>query len=784
MLLLAAAAAGVLVAGLAVPAIAGLGLTARQGVVTFENLPGDLKVPPLPQRSVIEAADGSFVTSFYSEDRVSVTSAQIPDVMRTSIVSIEDSRFYSHHGVDAKGILRALVKNQQSGRIEQGASTLTQQYVKNVLLQSANTQEQQQAAIAETPARKLQEARYAIALEQHLSKKEILTRYLNIALFGPGVYGVGTAATSYFGKSVKKLTLPEAAMLAGLAQNPNRYDPLQHPSVTKERRNTVLARMAQTGAITNKQAAAAEKAPLGLHPRKTSNGCLKARISAQFCSYVVQYLLNDSQFGATPAARQARLYKGGLTIRTSMDPRLEHESQLATGATFQPSSRYAGVQAVVEPGTGYIRALATSRPFTQDQNIYAAKRFQTGSTAKAFVLVAALQKGLPLDTTIYSPHDYTSSVFKNGSAPYSISNDSSGMHGDYNMETAFAASVNTYYVQLEERTGVAAAVKAAKEMGVTSSDVDNYAKGKYGSFTLGAAVISPLDMADAYATIAAKGVQCDPTPILSITDADGNKVDAGAKKCHQAIDPGVAAAAAEAMTWPVNPAGPVINGATATGAAVSGHTIAGKTGTTQDIKEAWFVGFSGQLSVASVVIDPKHQVTLPGGDASNQISVAAFQRFMSAALANKPNITFPTPPDKLLYGGEQPTPPPTQSVSVPLVDGQDRGSAISQVLGAGLGYQIQHVSASTSSGTVISTSPGAGSQVPAGSIIILVVSDGPGSTSGGGGSNGGGGNSGGGSGGGGDQTNPSPSPLPLPSPTPTCRLPLACHSPAPNIGAG
>lgn len=772
MLLLAAGAAGVLVAGLAVPAIAGLGLTARQGVVTFENLPADLKVPPLPQRSVIEADDGSFITSVYSENRVSVTSAQIPDVMRKSIVAIEDSRFYSHHGVDARGILRALAKNQQSGRIEQGASTLTQQYVKNVLLQSASTQAKQHAATADTTARKLQEARYAIALEQHLSKTEILTRYLNIALFGPGVYGVGTAATSYFGKSVKKLTLPEAATLAGLVQNPNRYAPLQHPSVTKERRNTVLARMAQTGAITKKQATAAEKAPLGLHPHKTSNGCLKARISAQFCSYVVQYLLNDPDFGATPAARQARLYKGGLTIRTSMDPKLEHESQLATGKTFQPNSTWAGVQAVVEPGTGYLRAIASSRPFTQDQNIYAARGFQTGSTAKAFVLVAALQKGLPLDTTINSPHDYTSPYFTNGGAPYSVSNDAAGMFGNYNMESGFAASVNTFFVQLEERAGVKNSVRAAEAMGARSSQFAGYLKGgphDNGAFALGVASITPIDMADAYATIAAKGVQCDPTPIVSITDADGNKINAGAKKCHRAIAPGVAAAAAEAMTWPVNPKGHVTNGATATGAAVSGHTIAGKTGTTQELHDAWFVGFSGQLAVASLVTDPKNQVALPNGDGSNQLSVAAFQQFMAAALANRPDITFPTPPDKLVYGGEQPAPPPADH-SVPSVVGQSVGSATSQIASAGLSYTIQHVTSSTPAGTVVSTSPGGGSAVYAGTVVTVVVSDG-----GGNGGNGGGGNGGGGNGGGG-RTSPSPSP--------TCHPARACHTQAPNIGGG
>lgn len=765
LLLLAALVAAILVAGLAVPAVAGAGLAVRQSVVTFENLPTELKTPPLPQRSTIVASDGSIMTSVYSENRVSVTTEQIPQVMRKAIVAIEDSRFYEHRGVDLPGIIRAFVKNQQAGRVTQGASTLTQQYVKNVLVQSATTKEQQQAAIADTKARKLREIRYAVALEQHLSKDEILTRYLNIALFGPGVYGVGTAASTYFGKPVSQLTLPEAATLAGLVQNPAKYDPVRHPATAKERRDTVLARMAQTGAVSQSDADAAMKTPLALHRKPVPNGCMAANPSwGQFCTYVLGYLLNDPAFGKTVDAREARLYKGGLTIRTTLNPKLQLYAQNAVNKTFSAKSKYLGAMAVVQPGTGYVTAVADTRPFAQDQNPYITNRsFQTGSTAKAFVLVAALQQGMPLTTKIYAPHDYTSPTFytykNNTRVHYAISNDSAGMHGTYDMRTGFAASVNTYFVQLEARVGVDKAVAAAEEMGVTrTAQLNAYAASpiNYGSFTLGSASISPLDMANAYATIAAKGVECTPTPILAVTDSTGHKVDVGAKSCHQAIDPGVAAAAAEAMSWTVRPKGYVINGNTGGRAAVTGHDIAGKTGTTQDIKEAWFVGFSSQWAAASVVLDPKHQVTLPGGDRSNQISTQAFHDFMTPALKGQPNIPFPTVDPKYLNGA-----PTTinQDYVVPSIVGQQRAAATAAVEAAGLSWQIVHVASAQPAGTVVSTSPAATTQLSHGDTVTIDVSDG----SGAGNPNPGGGQS------------SQPTAQPIPSRSPRCKFPFKCH---------
>src|SRR5581483_4336009 len=267
---LVSAVAGILVAGLLVPVVGGVGLLAKAGANTFENLPTDLKIPPLPQRSRVLAADGSLLATFYDEDRVAVPLAAIPVTMRKAIVAIEDNRFYTHHGVDLKGIIRAALHNTSTGSVTQGASTLTQQYVRLVLEESKN-KEEQRAAHAPTLARKLREAAYAIGLEKQLSKDQILDDYLNIAYFGDGAYGVEAAARHYFGIHVGRLSLAQAALLAGLVQNPSAYDPRLHPVAAKDRRDVVLDQMSRYGDITAEQAVAAKATPIVLHVRTAPN---------------------------------------------------------------------------------------------------------------------------------------------------------------------------------------------------------------------------------------------------------------------------------------------------------------------------------------------------------------------------------------------------------------------------------------------------------------------------------------------------------------------------------
>ena len=261
--LLASVLTGVAMAGVALPVVGGLGLTAKAGADEFLVLPAELKTTPLAQRSRILAADGSLLAVLYRENRVVAPLAEIPEQTRKAVIAVEDARFYAHNGIDYKGTLRAAVENSQAGGVTQGGSTLTQQYVKNALLQAASTKAGQQAATAATLDRKLKEARYALALERELSKDEILERYLNIAYFGNGVYGIGTAASYYYSKPAAELTLDQSALLAGIVQSPGRFDPVKAMSDPEQlarlvqRRDLVLGRMLSEAFITPAEHAAA-----------------------------------------------------------------------------------------------------------------------------------------------------------------------------------------------------------------------------------------------------------------------------------------------------------------------------------------------------------------------------------------------------------------------------------------------------------------------------------------------------------------------------------------------
>ncbi|MDP9239203.1 MAG: transglycosylase domain-containing protein [Actinomycetota bacterium] len=739
-LLLVAALLGIVSAFLIFPVFGGAGLAAKAAAATFDSLPTDLKTPPLPQRSTLQTYDGKYLASFYSENRITVTLREVPKVTQQAVIAIEDSRFYEHRGVDTRGILRALVRNQQAGGDVQGASTLTQQYVKRVLLEQAveaGDKAAAQAAVDKNKGRKLREIRYALALEDKLSKDEILERYLNIAYFGAGAYGIGAAAYVYFHKSVNQLTLAESALLAGLLQSPSHYDPFfGKGEAAIDRRNTVLLRMAQLKVVPEADAEKAAREGLTLKRSTVPNGCAKSAYGI-FCDYVRRFLLDDPAMGPTKEAREARLFKGGLIIKTTLDPRLQVLADAAARQTFKATDRYVGGLVVVQPGTGKVKAIGESRTFNLDQNPYMTHRqFQTGSTAKAFVAVAALQKGLPLTTVINAPHDYTSHILYNGSPgnPYSLSNDASGMHGDYDMRSGMAASVNTYFVQLAERAGIDNSVRAALAMGVSNPVVDQATGRKefdsyiadprgHGAFTLGAAGITPLDMANAYATLAAHGLHCTVSPIESVTDRSGKQIpNIGKPDCKRTIDAGVADAATEALSWVVHPKGHVTNGNTGGRANIGRQPVAGKTGTTQDIKEAWFVGYAPQLAVASVVFDPKHEHTLPNGDGSNRLSTTAFARFMKPALAGTNIIPFTPPSSKYLQ---------EKYTDVPDVTNMSYSEAKARLAAAGFEVRVARPAVDAFPvpyGYVASQSPSG--KAVAGSVITLYISNGqpPGTT--------------------------------------------------------
>ncbi|MEA2144547.1 MAG: hypothetical protein QOG59_134, partial [Solirubrobacteraceae bacterium] len=365
---------GLLLAGLAFPVVGALGLTAKSGADDFLALPDDLEAGPPAQRSKILASDGTLLATMYVQNRVNVALSSVPLVTRQAIIAIEDSRFYAHHGVDFKGIVRAAITNAGAGGVKQGASTLTQQYVKNALIDAAPDKAGQQAAKADSIDRKLREARYAIALERKLSKDQILERYLNIAYFGHGVYGIGTAANYYFAKGVNRLNLAQSALLAGMVQNPNTYDPSsKEPSIraaTKARRNVVLRRMEDLGFISDPLRIAAEGLGIFTAIRPVGSGCESPAVqSPYFCDYV-RHILEDTPAGAalglTRNARQRALFGGGLTIRTTLDPKVQLAAQTTVDEQVPRNdpSRAAAAINIVEPGTGNVRAMALDRTYS------------------------------------------------------------------------------------------------------------------------------------------------------------------------------------------------------------------------------------------------------------------------------------------------------------------------------------------------------------------------------------------------------------------------------------
>ena len=320
--------AGFLLAGLVLPAVGATGTLARAGLDFFDSLPSDLQTQPLSQQSTMIAYDGKkavTIAHFYEENRFVVPLQSIAPVMRDAIVAIEDSRFYEHGGIDPRGVLRAFVNNNSGGGT-QGASTLTQQYVKNVRLEEAVANGDvaaQDQVTARTYSRKIQEMKLAIALEKRLSKDEILDRYLNIALFGDSTYGIEAASRYFFNKHANQLTLPEAATLAGLVQSPTTYNPRNHPDRTKKRRDIVLERMFTLHYIDLPQFVAARSTPLGIHLTKSRNGCANAGVYAYFCDYVRQQIVKNKGFaalGKTEAERDKMLRRGGLTIVTTLNP--------------------------------------------------------------------------------------------------------------------------------------------------------------------------------------------------------------------------------------------------------------------------------------------------------------------------------------------------------------------------------------------------------------------------------------------------------------------------------
>ncbi len=692
---------GVIVAAVAYPLAAVTGLGTKAGADLINNLPDQLKIVPSAQTSYVYAADGTtLLTTFYEEHRKYTPMSEMSPYILQAIVASEDARFYQHHGVDARGVARAFVANQQNGEVAQGASTLTMQYVRAALRDSADTPAQVRAATAQTSGRKIREMRLAVELEKRMSKAEILERYLNAAYFGHRAYGIFAAAEVFFSKKPKDLTLPEASMLAGVVKAPSTYDPASSDrTAATDRRNYVIDRMVDLQYLSPDAGLAAKLQPVILHLTSPPNDCISVPRQYNdwgfFCDYLKNWWISQPAFGKNVAERENQLRRGGYRIVLSLDPQIQAVAQHAVIEGESTNSRYAQGLVAVEPRTGLVKAMAVNRVYSLDQTHNGLhsdpdKRskipgnypntvlpllgggdlpgYQAGSTFKMFTMVAALDAGMKLSKTFHAPFRYTSAYFTgpnelsacNG-GHWCPSNASGAMTGNQTMWSGFGKSVNTYFVQLEQAVSAERTVKMAERLGLTwRSDTDKMMASParingWGAFTLGVADTTPLEMANAYATIAGDGLYCEAMPVLSISNPDGTpatwtingaQVEIAKPRCHQAVTEDVARAAADAarcVTGYGAAAGGCGGWSTASGVfRAVGRPVAGKTGTTDDTRTAWFVGMTPELAAASFFADPDNPFHV-AGDGNAEKPVQAVSRTLKEGLAGRPARMFIPP---------------------------------------------------------------------------------------------------------------------------------------------
>jgi membrane peptidoglycan carboxypeptidase len=615
---------GAVLAGIALPAAGALGLAAKGTVQGFDEIPANLKTPPLSQRTTILDSKGGQIATVYSRDRTVVELKEISPYMQKAIVAIEDSRFYEHGAIDLKGVLRALNRNAQSGGVSQGASTLTQQYVKNVFVEEAGDDPDKVAqATQQTLGRKIQELKYAIQVEEELGKQKILENYLNITFFGQQAYGVEAAAKRYFSKPAKDLALEEAALLAGLVQSPSRYDPVNDTQEATKRRDTVLQRMADVQDITQAEADAAKKIPIKLKVSKPKNGCITAANGAGFfCDYVREVFLADPVFGKTKEDRAKVWNRGGLTIKTTLDPKAQKSAQKSIKEHVYQTDSVATAVTMVQPGTGKIMAMGQSRPYgfgkNETQINYSVNLgrggsnygFPVGSTFKPFVAAAALEQGKP-PTQIYpAPFKmpYPDTVATCSGRPWvntgneTLENEDESEVGPYALREAMEKSVNTYFVQMIGEVGMCPIVEMTNKLGVVQGSGKKLPENP-STLTLGSDGIAPLTMANAYATFANRGTYCTPTAIESIRTADRKNLKVPKTTCTKAMTERTADTINTLLTG-------VVDSGTGQQAGLQSRDNAGKTGTTDFRKNAWFVGYTTNLSGAVWVGDPTQKVRM------------------------------------------------------------------------------------------------------------------------------------------------------------------------------
>ena len=659
---------GVLSAGFAAPFVGATAALTKASAELFEELPSDFNVQQPSQISTLLAADGTEITKFYAENRIVVPLNSISVNMQNAIVAVEDQRFYQHQGVDPTGMVRALVSNNAGGS-RQGASTLTQQYVRNTLIETGLKNDDHKIirdATESTVARKLREMKFALSLEQKYSKQQILEGYLNIAAFSPSTYGVEASARHYFSKSAKDLTVAEAALMAGTTNAPSAYDPVTQPELAKNRRDWVLAKMLEEKFITKQQYDEAVNSEIKLNIQDSPAGCGAAGSYAYFCTYVVNEILGSENFGPNVAARRQLLTRGGLKITTT----LNLERQSAADSVIQARTPIGGSDGAnstivsIEPGTGRIQALAQNTNYEDSQLVFAADAkhggielpggnvgFQPGSTFKAIILAEWLKTGHTpyqmLNASApknYGPNTFTVSCDPERAAgPWPVNNVAGTNAGMMTVREATKQSINTGFTEMLRDLDVCEVTKLAASMGITKADGSQLDPDP--SIALGSTPVPPLSMANAYATFASGGKYCKPIAIDQILDASGTSMAVPSADCTQVMDQGAADETAKTLRATSEPGGTAKD-------AVFGRPIAGKTGTTDEAENTWFVGFTPQLSTAVWIGDATESGRSLVGRTiggvyfpkiyGSDLAVPMWRDYMSQAVANDPALPIPS----------------------------------------------------------------------------------------------------------------------------------------------
>ncbi|NUU30721.1 transglycosylase domain-containing protein [Arthrobacter sp. C9C5] len=693
---------GVLMAGLLVPAAAVSGNAASGSIKFFETLPAELKVDPPSQSTKILASDGSTIANLYLENRTRVSLDQMSPYIKDAVIAIEDSRFYEHGGVDTTGILRALVATARGNK--QGASTITQQYVNNVINSSLESEGKGDQVLLNGVNKgvgdKLREMKLAIALEKKFTKEQILEGYLNIVFFNRDAYGIEAAARLFFSTSAKNLTLPQAALLAGVVNSPSFYDPITNPDNAKVRRNLVLKAMLSQGKIKQAQYDAAVATPVKTKVTQPRQGCAYSPTSPYFCDYVLHLLLNNPAYGADTKERERKIFRGGLTIKTTLDPKAQKvaQAQVDSAAGANPN-KWGAALVSVEPGTGKITNMAQNTSwlpakgkFDTQLNFNVDKRdekgndlnglggAQPGSTMKPFTFAEWLDEGKSMNTVVdgsvrkyplnfqwknscgVTTGAYNTDEEGLGAAP-DLQNAEEGYYRPMTVLKGLYNSINTITFASAAQLDFCGIQKIVDAVGLHNGLDNQPINMSIVANLLGSTQTAPLTMASAFATFANDGRYCAPIAITSVTDATGAKLPAQATNCRDALKPEVARGVNHALQEVLNRgSGSLIQPRIST---QTDFPIAAKTGTSNNNGSTWVVGHTTGLATAAWFGDPLgsqkragQNITINGqfyqGIDGYMIAGPMFSKFMAEIAPSHGTEPFPEPPSNLLAEAYQP----------------------------------------------------------------------------------------------------------------------------------